>query len=349
MIRLEKKEYRGWPNAWLLSNSVIELVVLADVGPRVIRYALCGGENQFYEFDEQAGLCGGNEFRLYGGHRLWVWPEVERTYFPDNRPVEVKRITSGAIFSAPAEVQAPGTSLQKNIEIELSEHGTHVKVTHTITNLGASGTELAPWTPTVLRPGGRAILLFPARAAMDKDHFQSVSPLTMWSFTDFTDSRWILGKDFLQLVQQTKPSGRFPEQMSGLFNAEGWGAYVRDGFLFVKRTNVEPGARYPDFGCNFEVFTNSEFLELETLGPMVTLQPGEAAHHTEHWWRFALRLFPLSRRHPHDSRRYSLGFCCEPTVMACRVLASGAESLKRTESPTRSTPRSFQIAARSGE
>ena len=286
MIRIEKKEYRGWPNAYFLSNDVVELVVLADVGPRVVRYALRGGENQFHEFADQAGLRGGNDFRLYGGHRLWAWPEVERTYFPDNQPVEVGATPSGATFTAPVETPSPGTSLQKKISIQISERGTRVQLVHSITNLAVAPTQLAPWTPTVLRPGGRAILPFPPRAAMDKDHFQSVSPLTLWSFTDFTDSRWLLGQEFLQLIQQENPSGRFPEQMSGLFNPSEWGIYVRSGTAFLKRARVVPHAQYPDFGCNFELFTNSEFLELETLGPIVTLQSGDATHHTEHWWLF---------------------------------------------------------------
>jgi hypothetical protein len=286
VIQSEKREYCGWPNAYFLSNGIVELVVLADVGPRVIRYAYCGGENQFHECADQAGLRGGNEFRLYGGHRLWAWPEVERTYYPDNRPAEVDTIPLGAIFTAPVESAPPGTSLQKRIAIELSEHEPCVKIVHTITNFATAPTELAVWTPTVLRPGGRAILPFPPRAAMDKNHFQSVSPLTLWSFTDFTDHRWVLGQDYLQLIQEQKPSGRFPEQMSGFFNPVGWGVYVRAGFAFLKRSSVVASGRYPDFGCNFEVFTNSEFLELETLGPIATLQPGESAQHAEHWWLF---------------------------------------------------------------
>ena len=286
MIRTGKREYRGWPNSYFLSNDDVELVVLADVGPRIVRFAFHGGENQLYEFSNQAGARGGNEFRLYGGHRLWAWPEVERTYFPDNVPVEVVINSTGATFKAPVELSAPGTSLQKEISISLCEQGTAVKLLHSIVNRSSTPTTLAPWTPTVMPPGGRAILPFPPRAAMDKDHFQSISPLTLWSFTDFTDNRWVLGKDFLQLIQQESPTGRFPEQMSGLFNPEGWGAYVRSGFAFVKRVSVIPGASYPDFGCNFELFTNSEFLELESLGPIVTLQPGEATHHTEYWRLF---------------------------------------------------------------
>jgi hypothetical protein len=286
VIRVEKRDYRGWPNAYFLSNDEVELVVLADVGPRVVRYGIHGGENQFHEFDEQAGLCGGNEFRLYGGHRLWAWPEVDRTYFPDNKPVDVAVTSTGATFKAPVESAPPGTFLQRTISIGLNEQGTHVQLIHSIANLSSAPTRLAPWTPTILRPGGRAILPFPPRAAMDKDHFQSVSPLTLWSFTDFTDGRWVLGQEFVQLIQQTKPRGRFPEQMSGIFNSSEWGIYVRSGCGFMKRAKVVRDAQYPDFGCNFELFTNPEFLELETLGPVVTLQSFEAAHHTEHWWLF---------------------------------------------------------------
>jgi hypothetical protein len=35
------------------------------------------------------------------------------------------------------------------------------------------------------------------------------------------------------------------------------------------------------------VFTNREFLELETLGPKVVLNPGEQVTHEERWQLFA--------------------------------------------------------------
>jgi hypothetical protein len=317
VIRIEKREYHGWANCYFLGNGSVELLVLADVGPRIIRYALTGGENQFHEFPDQAGLCGGGEFRLYGGHRLWVWPEDERTYFPDNRRVEVETIRTRATFTAPIEAQPPGTGLQKSLAVQLSEEGSHVRVIHSIANHSFQPTRLAPWTPTVMRPGGRGILPLPERAAMDKDHFQSVSPLALWSFTDFTDNRWRLGSNFLQLVQQEKPAGRFTEQMSGLFNAAAWGAYVRSGSLFLKRTRIEPQGQYPDFGCNFEMFTNSEFLELETLGPVVTLQPGQSVEHTEDWWLFE----GLSAIESEASIRSEVAPLVEETSRECHGLS----------------------------
>ncbi len=283
---VETISYRGWNNAWRLSNGAVELIVLADVGPRLVRYGFCGGENIFHEVSADAGATSGDRFRLYGGHRLWVWPEVARTYFPDNRPVAVIRVGDALRFTSPVEDVAPGTHLQKEIEIAMDPAGTRVLVTHRITNRGTSATELAVWCPTMMRPGGKAILPLPPRAAMDAEHFQSVGPLTLWSFTDLADPRWKLGTEFVQLQQDARPTGRFPEQMTGIFNPAGWGAYYSAGMLFVKHATPIAGAPYPDFGCNFEVFTNPEFLELESLAPKIELCPTQTASHTEVWSLF---------------------------------------------------------------
>ena len=38
----EKVTYHGWRNAWRLSDGTIEVIVLPDVGSRIIRYVFCG-------------------------------------------------------------------------------------------------------------------------------------------------------------------------------------------------------------------------------------------------------------------------------------------------------------------
>jgi hypothetical protein len=283
---VEQITYRGWNNAWRLSNSTVELIVLADVGPRIVRYGFCGADNILHEVEQDAGKRGGTDFRLYGGHRLWVWPEVPRTYFPDNRPVSVSECGVSVRFTSPIEDCAPGTQLQKELEVALDADGTRVRITHRITNHGGGSTELAVWCPTMMRAGGRAILPLPPRVAMDTEHFQSVGPMTLWSFTDLADPRWIFGTEFIQLRQEKKSKGRFPEQMTGIFNPAGWGAYYSAGMLFVKKSMPLAGTRYPDFGCNFEIFTNPDFLELETLAPLGELKPEESADHTEVWGMF---------------------------------------------------------------
>ncbi|HVO61554.1 MAG TPA: hypothetical protein VMT53_11500 [Terriglobales bacterium] len=283
---IEKISWRGWNDVYRIWNDTVQVLVLADVGPRIIWYGFEKGDNVLHEVAADIGLSGGDEFRLYGGHRLWVSPEVKRTYFPDNRAVHVEQHGDRALFTAPVEDTPPGTNLQKQLEVQMDENGSGVQLKHCVINLDRDATELAPWTPTMMRAGGRAILPLPPRAAMDTEHYLSVGPLTLWSFTDLADRRWRFGTEFIQLAQSTAPAARFEEQMTGIFNPSGWGAYFTNATLFVKRAPVVAGATYPDFGCNFEVFSNREFLELETLGPEVLLNPGEQVAHEERWQLF---------------------------------------------------------------
>lgn len=284
---MEKIKYHGWQRVYRMANDKVELLVLADVGPRILRYGLIGDRNEFHEFAADAGKIGGEKFQSYGGHRFWVSPETERTYYPDNFEVEVRTAGNTLVLTAPVEDKAaPITGLQKSMEITLAPAGTRVTVLHRVTNRSQATTELAPWGLSVMAPGGRAILPLPPRAPIDKDHLLPESLFAVWSYTDFSDPRWRLGAKYVQLFAGPAPAGRFKEQMGGIYASAGWGAYFRDDRLFVKRVRPVPGARYPDHGCNFELYTEAAFLELESLAPLTILQPGQSVEHVEDWMLF---------------------------------------------------------------
>jgi hypothetical protein len=286
-LGIERINYKGWPNSLRIRNNTVELVVLTDVGPRIIFYGFPGGENQFHEVTAHAGQTGAKEYVAYGGQRLWVSPEVERTYYPDNATCAVQEISGGVRVTPPVESSSPGTRLQKEMEVRLVSSGSRVRVTHRITNHDRLATQLAPWAIAMMAPGGRAILPLPQKAPLDMQHLLPVGLFAFWSYTDFADPRWQLGTKYIQLKQDAHPAGRFREQMGGIFNPAGWGAYLRERYLFVKRVAIVEGARYPDHGCNFELYSDPDFLELETLGPLVELLPGQTVTHEEEWqlWR----------------------------------------------------------------
>src|SRR3954451_21864495 len=88
-VKVEKTAYKGWSNCYRITNREVELIVTADVGPRVIRYAFTGGQNLFKEFDAQMGKHGEKEWMPRGGHRIWMGPEdAKLTYALDNSPVK---------------------------------------------------------------------------------------------------------------------------------------------------------------------------------------------------------------------------------------------------------------------
>src|SRR5438876_3023461 len=131
-VKVQKTEYKGWKNCYRVSNGEVELIVTADVGPRVIRYGFVGGQNLFKEYAEQLGGAGEEKFQLRGGDRVWKAPEDPiATWAPDNVPVEVTITANGLIAKAPVE---PLTSLQKEIEVRMAPSGTEATVLHRITN-----------------------------------------------------------------------------------------------------------------------------------------------------------------------------------------------------------------------
>ncbi|HJS18228.1 MAG TPA: hypothetical protein VJ785_05755, partial [Anaerolineales bacterium] len=69
----------------------------------------------------------------------------------------------------------------------------------------------------------------------------------------------------------------------GNYNPHGWIAYVMENVLFVKRFSVNAINRYPDRGCNAEVYVKDSFVELETLGPLKILEHQESVMYEEIW------------------------------------------------------------------
>jgi hypothetical protein len=156
-------EYRGWKNNLLISNGDAELVVTLDVGPRVIAYRVPGGFNVMKNYQQMMGGVNEPEWQIRGGHRFWLAPEdLTRTYFADNRPVAWKQNgPTSATFTPPPETEY---GVQKTMTLTLDAKGTGVAVDLTVTNVGKTPTELAPWGPTVMAPGGVEIIPLPAKA-----------------------------------------------------------------------------------------------------------------------------------------------------------------------------------------
>jgi hypothetical protein len=276
-VKIEKVSYKGWPNCYRVANGNIELVVTGDVGPRIMRFAFVGGQNLFKEYPEQLGKSGEKEFQLRGGHRIWVAPErLETTWATDNVPVNIE--TAGGVLTATEPVE-PGTGLQKQIVVKMAASGAGVEVSHSIRNTNPWTISFAPWALTMMAQGGAAITGFPPRGK-HPEVLLPTNPLVMWAYTDFSDKRWQFTTRYLILRQDSKVA---EPQKVGLFNPDTWAAYLLGSDLFIKRTAAEPGREYPDFGCSFETFTNADMLELETLGPMMEIEPGKAAAHVERW------------------------------------------------------------------
>jgi hypothetical protein len=277
-VTIVKTAYKGWKNCYRMTNGQIELIATQDVGPRIIRFGFVGGQNVFGENDQQVGKTGGDEWRIYGGHRLWHAPEGKpRSYWPDNTPIEVKEGQSSLTLIQPTEVT---TGIQKTIELAMHPERNHVVVVHRLRNDNLWPVELAAWALTMMNKNGMAIIPQPPFAPHETSLLPA-RPIVQWTYTDMADPRWRWGTKYITLRQD--PTATKPQKI-GIGNRENWVAYAVNDNLFIKTFQYKKDATYPDFGCTVEVFTNADMLEAETLGPMTVLEPGQSLQYTENWF-----------------------------------------------------------------
>lgn len=276
-IILEQVAFRGWSNCLRITNGIVELIATLEVGPRILSYTLQGGGNPLKIFADQTGGTNEPEWKIRGGHRLWLAPEgPDFSYYPDNRPVAWERLGESGVRLTPPPESATG--FQKQIDLQLDETGSGVTLVHRITRVGDQPCVVAPWALTVMAAGGVAIIPQPPFGEHPRDLLPN-RRLVLWPYTDLSDPRLKFGRTFFTVRQDA--AGKATKL--GLPSAVGWAAYWLPRALFIKRFSLVAGAEYPDDGCNLEVFTNADMLEVESLGSLIKLGRGESSELIEHW------------------------------------------------------------------
>lgn len=276
--------FGGWTDNLRLANGQVEVIILRDVGPRIISFRPLNGLNVFKVFPEQSGISREATWMLRGGHRLWTAPEDYGdpnglTYVLDNFPVEYE--IEGAFGARVTHFMQEPAQIRRDISLRLAPNSPTVTVDHSLTNQGNSTLRFAAWALSVMAPGGFAIIPQPALGSHPKD-FLPNRILSLWRYTDLSDDRLRFGRRFIRLHQADRPPIKF-----GLRHTEKWAGYVLGDHLFLKTIPLVEGKEYTDLGSNFETFTNEEFLELESLGPYEEIAPGQTIKHTEIWAIFS--------------------------------------------------------------
>ena len=243
------------------------LAIPTSYGPRILDLSWQGHPSLFVHLDDSVALEGPEgSYPLRGGHRLWAAPEVAQvTYVSDDRRCEVSEgedtvTVTGAVDSA---------GLQK--AVTLRESGGRLVVEHELVNRGEAARRVAPWAITQLRLGGVAICPPRPEKAPQADRAWCCGR------TPISDTRF-------GWRRMRRPPGRSrPQIRSGPAQLLA-GSATLDGQLFVKEIPpARDDADYADRGAVAQVYCNDAFLELESLGPLVDLEPGEETVHRETW------------------------------------------------------------------
>jgi hypothetical protein len=256
------ENYKNFGKCVVFERAGFKAMVTIDIGPRIIYY---GTENfNFFCEDIDRNVSKGGEFfdqeykagetwYLYGGHRVWKSPEDLYTYTPDNYPVNYSLYDD---FAGEFRCYVSKQYIHK-LKVSIDKNGSLV-VENVIQRCGLRK-NYHVWALTVMRKNG--ILRVPLNDKVDD--LNPVQNLVYWPYDDVRDGRFSLADGLLTVCQTDNPK---PLKL-GLYSQKRRAYYtVGDKTLKITCETRDNGGKYPDFGCNFETYTNNHILEVEWLG-----------------------------------------------------------------------------------
>lgn len=282
-VKFSEISYKNFGKCIKMENEVVTLIVTVDVGPRIIFYGLNGKDNILNEdinrdtFRNSESLHDffktEENWYIYGGHRLWSSPEsYPESYTPDNHPVPYE-IDGNTIKLMPEDRVKVGE--RHMMTITMDENSSDVSIRHAIKNIADYDIKLAPWCLTVAEKGGVEIV---PQCTKDTG-LLSNRRAVFWAYSEVNDPRFYMCDKYITLAQ----TDREQAFKIGVNNEDGWGAYLNKGQLFIKRFDFDNTGEYPDYSVNYETYTNQFIMEIESLGTLENLRPGEFTEYEERW------------------------------------------------------------------
>lgn len=254
------------------TNDVVEIIIPLDYGIRIGHFSFCGGQNVFYQQPhDMTELTTPAGWRVRGGHRIWLAPESEKVYCPDNEPIQFEILDNGVLLT---QQEDPWLRIKKSMRIIFSG-GAELEVTNRIENTGEEPLSGAIWAISVMAPGGTEEISFALREG-GMDHWRRIS---MWDHTSLGDPRAEYRRDGIRL----RHSPIDLRYKIGIGHPLSPVRYENNGVTFIKAFPVMEDLEYPDGNVSFETFMCKHMLEIESLSPLMTIPAGQTREHTELW------------------------------------------------------------------
>lgn len=315
-----KSQYRGW-DSLAMSNGLVEVQVVPDIGGRVMQFRL--GDFEFLWVNEDlagkpptaTGLAPGGGWLNYGGDKLWPapqgWDNDKQWPGPPDAVLDGSPHTGSIVNGAGASVgvklvsrKDPRSGIQFSRVIRVADDAAHVSFETTMTNIDTKPRRWGIWQVTQLNALNRQ------GAGYNKD-VRFYSPL---------NPRSVHPGGYVEMFgQKNNPSFKADAARrmlvahyegivgkAGMDNSAGWVATVDGtaGYVFVERFRFSSRQQYPDktsatvwlngagkFVCGTnEVeqtgaqIVKAHLVESEILGPLVELKPGESSKMRVDWY-----------------------------------------------------------------
>jgi hypothetical protein len=277
----------GYDHCIALSNGRVRVVLEPDYGGRVLEYSL-DGVNVLYIDPSEDGLTykpgkkHPNGWSPCAG-RFDIGPE---TITPEHLPLWMGRYEAHITGPYSARLTSPKDEtlgIQLVREFVLDEKTSRLSCTQVIKNIGSKTVRFCHWSRTFVLGGGICFVPVDLNTSRFPKGYILYGPNNTMLYQP-EDHPNVRIRDGVLEIMGPQESTKY-----AMDACEGWLAYLmRQGRLFVKTFPLYPGRVYGEMtGNNASVWYNQTLMcEVEPIGPIETILPGQSADFTECWHLF---------------------------------------------------------------
>jgi hypothetical protein len=273
-VSVAKISYHGWPRSYVLSNGVVEVIIVPQVG-RVMQYHFVGEDPIFWENPMLYGKSpdpASKEWENFGGDKSWPapqadWPKTIGREWPpppafDSMPVKPETHDGVIELINPVE---PAYGIRARRTISLDPHRPVMTITTVYEKLEGNPVKVGIGVITQFREPERAFMLLPPKSQFPNGYVQ-----LNWT----TPAELKVADGLLSL------KGGIQSQIGSDASTLIWmnGKYV----VRIDSPRVKK-AEYADEGANAIIYTSPKadgYIELEPFGPLQAMKLGDRIERT---------------------------------------------------------------------
>lgn len=284
-VTVERIEYHGWTDSYRLSTGLYSLIVVPEIGGRIMEYSY-DGRNAIWQNVDEFGRTYpiAKDWHNYGGYKTWIAPQDLWSWPPDpmldfgKANIEVFQNPKGLPVLKITGAPSFETGVVFSKEITMSDDG-EIYLKQIMQNIGTKPVTYSIWDVTQVK--APCFIAFPVKK---KSRFSDGINYLM---AESRNSKQFTVKNGLCITSYQGEVGKIAADSDGP-----WMIMFKDDLAYVKLFDpMVKKAEYPEDGCSVEVFTEEDkvgYLGMELLGPMVALHPGANTELVERWRLFKL-------------------------------------------------------------
>lgn len=292
-VTITRTNYHGWPDSYILSNGKVAAVVVPAIG-RVIQFGYIGEQGVFWENPSLAGRVADGDLSVwaskdwvnFGGDKAWPSPESDWTVFTNRKgwrpppafdgwPSGVK-VDRKSVTLVSLEDPFFLSTVERRIELHSSKP--QLEITTTFKRTRGEPAVIGIWVITQLKEPVGLFAPVPKKSIF-LEGYTTIIPTVPPGLK--------MENGLVSLIRNPKEPHKIGLDGDSLL----W--VGENHTLRIDSPRVKRGD-YPDKGSSTEIYTSADplpYIELETLGPVVTMKPGDTIKRRN--------VYTLSRRaHP---------------------------------------------------